>query len=468
MEARLDASFESWGRFSEQMDGSSPVNGRLSYDPTGGPSLELLGAPLSADVFGQRQDSRTIFGWLLNGTPVTLVDCWVTNSSMGAGGVGLPTKFHVSRALFGAHVSSLDELRVKSYMVELSSLTSWTCSTPANLQWTKEGETLSGANVGFRFPDPIRVEMPHLSFDLLISHVLKMPQTPSEISIRWHAGVSVQAHESVPLSEASELSWQIRNLMSLLIGHRLSTRAVSLTPLVNARSTNEDVPLHLIGHQRGQHDEPDAHPSEMLLPYDSVKVQFAEMVDRWFARSAQGALASNVYFGSQLLVSPTVDVKFLAVVQALESYHRSVGTGVYMDQEEFDKAIQQATLPDAFQGDHRQSLKNRLKYGNEHSLRKRLTDMLGRLPDAVRMRVAGDVPRFVHKVVHTRNYLTHYDHDAQQHAYEGGNLFVASERLRVLLVANFLLDLGISHQRLPDVLERSKEFRHWLSQELPL
>jgi len=192
------------------------------------------------------------------------------------------------------------------------------------------------------------------------------------------------------------------------------------------------------------------------------------MVDRWLARSEQGALASNVYFGSQLLVSPAVDVKFLAVVQALESYHRSVGTGVYMDQEEFDKAIQQATLPDVFQGDHRQSLKNCLKYGNEHSLRKRLTDMLGRLPEAVQMWVAGDVRRFVNRIVDTRNYLTHYDHDAQRHAYDGGDLFVAAERLRVLLVANFLLDLGIGDEKLPDVLERSKEFRHWLSQELPL
>lgn len=467
MEARLDTSFEKWGRFGQTLDGSSVLYGRLSYDPERGISLELLEVPSGSDPFGQQRDSSMLFGCLLDGTPVTLVDCMFTKSSMGAGGMGLPTAFLVSRAVFGAHVPNVDELRVNSYTVELSSLTNWTCSTPSSLQEAKDGEKVTGADLCFRYPDPIRVEMPHRSFDLQISHGSEMSQKPSETSINWHAGVSIQAHDGISLSEAGELSWESFNLMSLLIGSRLSVRAVSFTPLSTAPK-NEETALRLLYHQRGKHDEADVHPSEMLLPYNSIREGFGEIVDKWFARTQQFTLAANVYFGSQLLVSPAVNFKFLSVVQSLESYHRSVGTGIYMDQAAYDMAVQQIELPELFEGDHRQSLKNRLKYGNEHSLRKRLTDMLGRLPETVRAKVARDVRRFINRVVDTRNYFTHYDHDAQQRSFEGKDAFVASERLRVLLVANFLLDLGIGDEKLPDVLERNKEFRHWLSQDLPL
>ncbi len=194
------------------------------------------------------------------------------------------------------------------------------------------------------------------------------------------------------------------------------------------------------------------------------------MVEAWFSRNDQAVLAANVFFGSQYAESPSVDVRFLFAVFSTEAYHRSLGTGLYMNQDDYAKAVESlaSQIPPAIQSDHRRSLVNRLKYGNEWSLRKRLTEMLNRVPGDVQRGIAGDVEQFVKKVVDTRNYLTHYDQSAKANAFSGMDMYVASQRIRILVIANLLKDLGLDDSRLLKVLKRSAEFNHWMAQNLPL
>jgi hypothetical protein len=470
MDARLDSAFETWGKFTKKMDEAPAIPGRLSYDPFRGVALELVENREGSDV-GEvlaMCPIPVLFGQLVDGTLVTLLDCIITKTSLGAGAVGLPTALIANRALLGANIADIDDLKLKSYTVEFSSLSNWMCVSPASLNMVKDDAKLVGVDICFRRPDPIHVVLPNRSFDLQISHDWKTSHTNASASVRWHAGIAIQAHEEIAFRDASHVAWQCQNLMGLLIGQKLSLRSVTITPHDNGSAARTGSPFKLVYHQRGKHDESDAHPSRMLLPYDSIKENFAGIVDKWFARSEQAVLAANVFFGSQLLESPAVNVKFLAVVQAAESYHRALGTGVYMDQAEYDEAIEQLHLPESIQGDHRHSLRNRLKYLNEYSLRKRLTDLFDRLPENVRLRIADNVPQFVGKIVDTRNYYTHYDHEAQQRAFEGQDAFVAAERLRVLVVAYLLHDLGIEDEKLLSVLERSREFKDWMCQDLPL
>jgi hypothetical protein len=141
-----------------------------------------------------------------------------------------------------------------------------------------------------------------------------------------------------------------------------------------------------------------------------------------------------------------------------------------MEQSDYEKVISGLVnaLPKEIEGDHRVSLKSRLKYGNEHSLRKRLTDMLGRIPENVRLKIAGDVSKFVTKVVDTRNYYTHYDHASEENALHGKEVYIVAERLRILIVVSLLHDLGIDDDQLLNILERKQEFAHWMAERLSL
>ena len=433
MDARLDSSFESWGLFTEKLADRPNTPGRLSYSPEKGVELELVptAGAVDPDSLLSMRSAPKLYGQLVDGTLVTLVDCFITSVGLGAGGIGLPTVLVANRMLLGAHIDDLDHTKTKWYSVEFSSLANWTCTSPPEWSIASDDGSPMGVDLRYRWPEPIHVPAGDSGFDLKISHGWQTFSASGSLGIRWHAHIAIEAHDTMVLRDANEAAWQCQNLLSLFIGHPVSMKSIAIKPAsADPRSATEH-PLTLIFQQRGKHDQPDLYPPQMLLPYASVKDDFPQIVRRWFGRSEQQVLAANVFFGSQLLESPVVNVKFLAVMQAAESYHRALGTGVY-------------------------------------SLRKRLTSMLDRIPEDARRRIAGDVPRFVAKVVDTRNYYTHYDSASRANVFDGRGAFIASERLRVLVVANLLHDLGIPDESLLSVLERSREYQHWLSQDLPL
>ena len=84
MDTRLDSPFESWGGFSKTAIGSSIIHGRLRYDPKEGIKLDLVEHPdgaeagLKAFFLDGEKPTETIFGRLVDGTLVTLSDCFIT------------------------------------------------------------------------------------------------------------------------------------------------------------------------------------------------------------------------------------------------------------------------------------------------------------------------------------------------------------------------------------------------------
>lgn len=461
MDARLDTAFESWGTFGETTE-SIQVPGRLIYEPSKGLSLDLVESKsgAAAAAVTSLPSVAVIYGRLIDGTLVTLMDCFTTKTSMRAGGIGIQTALIANRGLFGAHVASFEQLAVVSYTVEISSLSNWTCMRLPRPDVLPNG---GGISIHFVRPAPIEVKLEDKPFDVKISHGWSAPQSTTSIGVRWHAGLTITAHGKLTFADASEAGSQCQNLMWLLIGHDISLRAVAIK-----QAQDPSTVIKVLFAQRRKPNHPDVHSAQMLLPYEMIKEEFPRIVASWFARSKQAVLAEDVFFGAMLLESPVVNVKLLAAAQAAESYHRALGTGLYMDQDAYDKAVAEILnhIPACIGSDHRQSLKGRLKYGNEVSLRRRLHELFGRIPNDVAVRIAGNVSQFINKTVDTRNYFTHYDHASEAKAFAGKDAFIAAERLRVLVVANLLHDLGIGGDKLPAVLQRSREFQHWMDQPL--
>jgi hypothetical protein len=372
----------------------------------------------------------------------------------------------------GLHFTgNLNEIEVKQYSIELSSLSPWTCARPSKITMAEDDGKCVGFDESWRFPTTIEAALPDKDFDLHIKHSMKMDSAACSSTTTWNASVSILAHDTLKLSAAAVLAWQAKNLLSLLVGDGLYIRSASMELADTAGGSAMSGHAKILFKQTGRQDSPDVHAAMMILPYDLVKDKFATIVQKWFSRHQQAVLATDVYFASEYLRSATVNVRFIVLVQALESYHRSLGTGMYMDQGAFDEAIREFSthLPACLQGSHRDSIKSRLKYGNEYSLRKRLHEMLARLPDDVRSRVAGgDAGRFVSRIADTRNYYTHYDHEGEGNCLEPKDVFVATERLRILFVANQLVDLGIPNKQLLTFLERSEDFKYRMGQELAL
>ena len=110
----------------------------------------------------------------------------------------------------------------------------------------------------------------------------------------------------------------------------------------------------------------------MLVPLPTIRSSFSEILNRWFAIVERSKIALDVCFGSLYQPAAVLNLRFLSVMQALESYHRSLGVGLYMDESMYKALIDKFNeeLPKEIEGDHRVSLKKRLQYGNEFSQRK--------------------------------------------------------------------------------------------------
>jgi len=183
-------------------------------------------------------------------------------------------------------------------------------------------------------------------------------------------------------------------------------------------------PVELLGQTGSQEDkapfiifapgwDPRAGPTgawKHIIFYHLIEGSFAPIVQNWFAfadayRPVWTALVDGIYYPGQFLES-----QLLGTVQALEGLHRRDFEGVYISSEDFEEvrkavvgAIPQGTDPAL-----RQALKEKLTWGNEFSLRKRLRQLLASIPqslaDAVGRKKIQQLPD---ELTETRNALAH-------------------------------------------------------------
>jgi hypothetical protein len=205
MDARLDSALESWGGFSEKSHDSPIIHGRLSYEPVAGINLELVESPWGIEQLAQGPppSPEMFFGQLVDGTRVTLAGCILTKGAMQIGiSIGSPTTIRANRALFGAHVDDLGALRIKNYAVELSSLSNWMWPSPVTLGAVTGDDGPIGVDVRFRRPEPIRVALSSGPFDVEFSPGWGISQDTRSVKVHWHAGLTIEAHDSILLFRA--------------------------------------------------------------------------------------------------------------------------------------------------------------------------------------------------------------------------------------------------------------------------
>lgn len=470
MEVRIDKPLNESSRFWLPGEVDKVVSGRLVYDPTEGITVEVTSGLVPAKFNGSAQNHPIIHGQLMSGSLVTLVEAFVTSHSTGFGGDG-PVTITAGRAMFGCHAQDSLQMRVKSCSLGLADLEEWLGIRCVSSEDAYDSGGRIGVDLHYREPPAIKVEIP--ISDLTFSINWKLHSTwcrEQGVGLRPEAYLTATAKDSFSLADSSTAAWDIQCLLALLIGHVPTVRWMSVEPLFSVGASKSEKECQILYHQRAESTTETMFASNMLLPYQIVQPDFAAIANNWFARTEQAKLAAMVYVESMLAKPPTVNVGFLAVVHAIEAYHRSTHRGLYMDQGVFDAAIEKITnqIPEEFDVDHRQSLKNRMRYGNEHSMRKRLTDLLNRIPSQLCNRITGsNSQQFVQRVVATRNYFTHWDVESKKQAFsDGKDILNATKRLRALFIASIFHDLGATEKTLMDSIANSSGFTPWFRQSL--
>ena len=141
--------------------------------------------------------------------------------------------------------------------------------------------------------------------------------------------------------------------------------------------------------------------------------------------------------------------RFLSLIQAIESFHQRIYGGEYLSDENYKKVYDTLVnaIPNGVKIDFKESLENKLKYGNEFSLRKRLKEIFDKYQEILNVFIENK-NTFIEKVVDTRNYQTYHDEDLKERSASGKKLYHLTQKLKILLEICLLTELGFSSEEI--------------------
>jgi len=199
---------------------------------------------------------------------------------------------------------------------------------------------------------------------------------------------------------------------------------------------------------------------EMLFSYHDISERFEFYLKNWTDKALLLGPVYQLYFGTLYNPSMYLAHEFLSLAQALETYHRRTVIGKYISDEDYEP--QYSTFVDAIKGDispdFRESLKMKMMYLNEYSLRKRLKDITEKYGNCISLYIEHQ-ERFISDVCNTRNYLTHYDEKLSTLAKNGHDLFWLVQKMKAALEICLLSEMGMSADTIIGLLNRNQTIR---------
>ena len=180
--------------------------------------------------------------------------------------------------------------------------------------------------------------------------------------------------------------------------------------------------------------------SKFFMLRDNMQADLGEVFASWYAHFDTVAMPSQLALGVLSSAKLWPHVEFLSLMQALEGLHRAIMPGLYVSEEEYAPIAHALTnaIPRETQPDHKDALKSRIRYGNQHSLRRRLDALVNRLSLQIREIILGGDGTVPRSWVDTRNYYTHWDEALRPNTLDGVAMHRACARMKTLLRVLYL------------------------------
>jgi hypothetical protein len=379
---------------------------------------------------------------------VTLLDCHAIQATLrpldeAGPEVAMSLVLRCTVAVFGAHVSNRTT-RFRWISVSFTNLEEWV----QDVEFESKFEPAWSVSV--KGPKDYKFDVPTLNASVAAVAEYGMDTMPNF----RRAGLWVERWLCITPREAqlaywfNENFWLLRLLMTVFVGVPTSVRAVKGGLDVVGHPTRAVVSL-LYSEERIV-DADTVDWTKVPFPLPRVIADNPNFMEAWFAGMSSARRSVELFVGAIANPRTYPHQHFLSLVQALESFHRQTAPGNYMSPDRYgdvrDRLV--AAIPEEVASDHRQSLSNRIKFGNQYSLRKRLNDLIESLPPTLSSALCvGKTSDFTSRVVDTRNFFTHWDASSNETSpYNDQELRGASNRLSALLAILLVRRMGLSDQ----------------------
>jgi len=382
-----------------------------------------------------------VHGTTRDGEAVTLLTAHRAGWSFkfGSGGLRNPEKLISSFLLIGAHIPKDFLFHKMSFRVP--GLQIW-LSRP-NIAYAVErqettGSTINLYRVGGTSKETSRVLSINSNLDWYFSYESTSDQYTS-IAVKVSAWTAVHPDSPQSLLWYFEQLDKITTMLTFLAGSPMSPDCIK----VSIGEKHQDVSVMVT--LRDMKLCPYNGLYEFFMPRNEMKVDITDAINRWF--EAYPKLLMPIQLANSVLASDKLwlHVEFLSLMQALEGYHRALFDGNYMEEGNYESV--KKTLVDAIPvclgSDHKDSLRSRIRYGNQISLRRRLVELADGFSGKIRQAVFGGDGEIPRSWIDTRNYYTHWDEELSANVLDTQGMYNANVRLRHFLRILYLKILGI-------------------------
>lgn len=455
------------------------VSGVLKFNNEENIELELIGSFQDMQSMGNMNIFRPeiILGATNDQKLCTLFKNIQIQNQMSFPGVPKST-FESQYLLIGKHFNSSDEINFSSFQANYTNLENWMATKVFDINMVEKIKT-----VQYKFPDEFnvlldesdikikskfefkssgeqfrRVEWEHIAFIEVIP-TIKVGGTDETSEFLFeefqdYGGPYVSNILTMPIhfqclniEEYWEYLYDINNLLTLLIGETIYPKRIKAfgDEVEIRQGVRRKEIIDIFVAQKKYNLKEDIHPFKMILPYPRIHDKISEILRLWFSNADKLRSVYDLFFGTFYNPSMYLQFHFLSLMQAIESLHRVTKGGKYLKNEEWEpyKNALSQNIPQDLHSDFKASLKSRIKYGNEYSLRKRMKELVNSLDQSTKNMILPSQNYFSGIIVDTRNYLTHYDDELKDVALDGHELAYANQRLKILLILLLLKELNI-------------------------
>ncbi|MHA1451044.1 MAG: HEPN domain-containing protein [Candidatus Hodarchaeales archaeon] len=361
------------------------IQGQLVFTPLIDSYFELQGDFSEEITFLDKRNYPIILGMLSNGTSVTLENCLLVNQNINFHGYPV-LRFYVRRIYKGVHFDSVENICFKRVFVSFHNLNEW-----SDFKWLEIDKKYKPQKYSIQYtqPSPISFETDDYLISFMSGHSFN--DTFSKFVIEQQTTISIESKKGqLPIGEFSQVIRYFQNFLTLAIGEPTSLIDIyghtdsSIIEIETKKEIHNKVDIYYSSTGKDVVYKK-IHKGEMLFTLQDVKDDISSMIMNWLEKGVSYAPVFNLYFST--LYNPHLysEIKFLSIIQAIETYHRRKFGGKYQEDEEFHNNLYQDfvdVIPDGIDKSFRDSLRfGKLKYANEYSLRKRLRILIDYLAE---------------------------------------------------------------------------------------
>jgi len=411
-------------------------------------------------------NANVIHGVLSSRRKVTIYDAFYfqMGTSLVPGG---PRSCRVSGKLviFDAHLAAPLEQRFSAMRIHLRGFEKWT-NFQAILDdgFGKDAEALESRIVCRQTRPWVLANLDDITIQVVSS--LEFRGAGQRRTILHRGLISIEPTTPRDLDWCLKMLVMLERLFSLLYGNSILADDVRLIPVMR---TDDESAFHilnsprLVARRKGKSSNP-RFGADIVLPLGCLSESLArKMAECWLQHAQIATDSLNLYFAQLADPGSHLESRFLPLVQAFEVYWRECFPSEIEDTATFqsirDTVV--AAIPGTCSATLSRSMRDRLHYANEPSLKDKLLRLFGTLEEATVALLVKDRDQFAKAVKDTRNYLTHYSPSDNMRVLRRMDMHWATVKLKYLFQFILLKQIGM-----PEELLRQQITSHWrFSQE---